>query len=257
MDYISNFQRIEKKYLLRDDQLEAFLPRMAEYMEADSYGESTICNLYLDTADDLLVRRSLEKPKYKEKMRLRSYGVPEDDGVVFLEIKKKSGGVVYKRRIALTAAQAMAYLTERQPLPRHDQISREIDYMVRRYGLYPKLYLAYDRIAYREILPGENGVRITIDHHIRSRESDIDLLLGDAGKLLLPKDISLMEIKIAGAYPLWLANALSEALIFPTSFSKYGRVYQEKIKARSTLAPRTAAQNRTVLGGLTHAFSPV
>lgn len=259
MNYISSFKRVEKKYMATGKQLEIFLPMMLEHMTADDYGETTICNIYLDTPDDLLVRRSIEKPKYKEKMRLRSYGIPKDNDPVYLEIKKKAQGVVYKRRIDMTAGQAMAYLAGDAPLGRQGQIAHEISYMHDRYGLKPKLYLAYDRVAYRELVPSPNEVRITIDRHIRSRDTDIDLRLGDAGRLLMPEDCRLLELKTAGAYPLWLCNALTAAELYPTSFSKYGQVYMRRVANSSALAPRRAAVDRTqtISGGYSHAFSPV
>lgn len=259
MMFIANFERIEKKYLATEGQLRIFQFMLKEYMEADQYGETTICNLYLDTADDLLVRRSIEKPKYKEKMRLRSYGVPEDSSPVYLEIKKKAGGVVYKRRIDMTAGEAMAYLAGGRKLEADGQIAREIEYMRGRYSLRPKLYLAYDRIAYRELIPSDHQVRVTVDHSIRSRDTDVDLRLGDAGKLLMPEGTYLLEVKTAGAYPLWLSAALTAAELYPTSFSKYGQIYQERVKNRSTLTAKSALSDRKplILGGFTNAYSPV
>ncbi len=97
------FRRYENKYLLNDRQLEALKNSLSKYMAQDAHGSYTICNIYFDTDDFLLARRSLEKPKYKEKLRLRSYGVPKGSDQVFAEIKKKYDGVVYKRRAPLRA----------------------------------------------------------------------------------------------------------------------------------------------------------
>lgn len=229
MNYISTFERVEKKYLLNTLQIQRILPAICEFMQADEYGLSTISSLYLDTPDDLLVRRSIAKPDYKEKLRLRSYGRTDDDSTVYLEIKKKVSGVVYKRRIALTATEAMAYLQNGEPPKQRGQILSEIDHMMKRYALTPKVYLAYDRTAYFEREPSPDMLRVTIDQHIRSRESDLDLRRGDAGKLLLPEGTYLMEIKTAYAIPLWLSSTLSKSRVYPISFSKYGRVYQERM----------------------------
>lgn len=259
--YIATFVRVEKKYMLTTAQYESILPTILRYMCEDQYGESKICNLYLDTVDDLLVRRSIEKPRYKEKMRLRSYGVPNDDTTVYLEIKKKYAGIVYKRRIALGAAAAMAYLRGEQALELKDQIHREVAAMVSRYGLYPKLYLAYDRVAYQELVPSGDALRITIDARIRSRESEVDLRMGDAGKLLLPGDIRIMEIKTGGAFPLWLCSELSKHKIYPVSFSKYGRIYQNRL--RENFAPvhrsvqREPNQIQALKGEICHAHVAV
>ena len=127
------FERVERKFLLTPSQYEGLMRVLPEYMQADQYGESTILSLYLDTADSLLIRRSLEKPVYKEKLRLRSYGVPGDGDNVFLEMKKKVQGVVYKRRICLPLDRAMACLAQGTVPAAGGQIGREIAYMLRRY----------------------------------------------------------------------------------------------------------------------------
>ena len=66
-----------------------------------------------------LIRASLEKPAYKEKLRLRSYGVTEPGGEVFLELKKKYKGIVYKRRITLPEDAAGEFIAGRAPLCEH------------------------------------------------------------------------------------------------------------------------------------------
>lgn len=172
------FERVERKFLLTPSQYEGLMRVLPEYMQADQYGESTILSLYLDTADSLLIRRSLEKPVYKEKLRLRSYGVPGDGDNVFLEMKKKVQGVVYKRRICLPLDRAMACLAQGTVPAAGGQIGREIAYMLRRYRLRPAVLLAYDRTAYTELEPSPNRLRITIDRDIRSRQTDLDLRLG-------------------------------------------------------------------------------
>ena len=242
MSYTATFQRVEKKYLLNERQYQRLLPVISEFMQTDSYGETAVCNLYLDTADDLLVRRSIEKPAYKEKLRLRSYSIPGEDSPVYLEIKKKVYGVVYKRRVALGAGEAMAYLLEDVPPRKPGQILCEIEAMRSRYRLLPKLYLAYDRTAYFEREPGADALRITIDRRIRSRENDMDLRLGDAGIPLLPEGTRLMEVKTARAIPLWLCGALSANQVYPASFSKYGRVYQARVAGLAAPVARPARQ---------------
>lgn len=218
------FQRTEKKYMLSRDQYTELKERISKYMTADDYGLSTICNVYYDTENFDLIRRSLDKPLYKEKLRLRSYGVPGENSVVFLEIKKKFKGVVYKRRISMSLKEAKAYL-ENGVRPREDsQILHELDYFMEQYKPVPKVYLAYDRIAYYG--NSDKNVRVTFDMNIRSRREDPDLSLGDAGKLLLPEDQYLMELKLPGAMPLWMVHIINDLKIVPCSFSKYGTVYK-------------------------------
>lgn len=221
------FERTEKKYLIRQDVLDKFLVAIAPYVEKDKYGEYTICNVYYDTASDELIRHSLEKPVYKEKMRLRSYGTPKPDDKVFLEIKKKFKGVVYKRRISLPYEEAMRYLEHGEKPTKDSQILREIDYFIRFYQPKPKLYLAYDRIAFSGI--EKKDLRITVDQRIRSRWENVKLDAGDEGELLLSDQEYLVEIKTIDAFPLWLTDILTELEMFPTSFSKYGQIYHKNL----------------------------
>lgn len=221
------FKRKEKKYLLTEKQYVAFMYRAAPYIKKDGYGEYTICNLYYDTDDYQLIRASIEKPEYKEKLRLRSYGVPGPADKVFMEIKKKYKGIVYKRRSILSLRQAEAYLDRGVRPPMENQIIKEIEYFVNFYQTKAKIYLAYDREAFvgRE----SRELRITFDRNIRSRDYELSLGAGDHGQRLLPEGACLMEIKACGAMPLGLAHILSELEIYPISFSKYGNVYKKNI----------------------------
>ena len=246
------FERVERKFLLTPAQYAGLMRTLPEYMQADQYGESTILSLYLDTEDSLLIRRSLEKPVYKEKLRLRSYGVPREMDNVFLEVKKKVRGVVYKRRICLPLAQAMECLAQGSVPAADGQIGREIAYMLRRYRLRPAVLLAYDRTAYAELEPSPNRLRITIDRDIRSRQTDLDLRLGSAGESLLAPGMRLMEIKTAHAIPLWLCAVLDQNEIRPTSFSKYGRVYEAHMRAGQARAMRPDAVKEGVCDAVCH-----
>lgn len=233
------FQRYEKKYLLTEEQCAALKAAIPAYMNADQYGLHTICNVYYDTDRDDLIRASIEKPVYKEKFRLRSYGIPGGEDIVFLEMKKKYKGVVYKRRVAAPYDRAMEYLShiicrdggedipeDRDRLtdsPVGKQILNEISFMIRRYHLHPRIYIAYDRIAY---YGKENpDIRLTIDSDMRFREENLNLAAGDAGTPILPETKYLMEIKIPDAMPLWLTEILTREQIYPVSFSKYGTYY--------------------------------
>lgn len=226
-----SFQRHEKKYLLDLTQLAHIEAGLAQHMRADEYGRYTICNIYYDTADFRLIRASLEKPIYKEKLRMRSYGVPGDCDQVFVELKKKYSGVVYKRRTVMDAAGAVSYLN-RGVLPRQeDQICHEIDWFMGCYRPGPRVYIAYDRRAFAGLEDPE--LRITFDTGIRWRDTELDLRAGDYGRPLLPPDLTLMEVKIPGTTPVWLAHLLSCAGVFPTSFSKYGTCYTRELIPRA------------------------
>ena len=228
-----NFRRTEKKYLLTPEQYRALRRELAPYMEEDEYGLSRILSLYYDTEDYQLIRRSLEKPRYKEKLRLRSYGVPGNRDRVFLEIKKKVEGVVYKRRVTLTAAEAMDYLAGGEKPEGKGQIMEEIDWMVRRYQPKPAAVSSTDRLA----LFGKEdpALRITFDFNPRGRTDQLDLRLGDRGESLLPDGEVLMELKVSAAAPLWLAEILSRMRLYPRSFSKYGTCYRRDLISRYPL----------------------
>lgn len=227
MDYQNVFKRYEAKYLVSKEQQALIKNRMTEYMDGDAYGKSTICNIYLDTPDYLLVRRSIEKPVYKEKMRLRSYGIASPDSTVFLELKKKYKGVVYKRRIHLRENEAMEYLAGTGVID-DSQIAREMDYFLGQYkGIGPAVVISYEREAFYE--KGNRDFRLTFDENILWRDYDLSLCRGIYGEPLLEKGQVLMEVKTSMAMPLWLTGLLSEEGIFRTSFSKYGSAYKDII----------------------------
>ena len=224
---INVFRRVEKKYLITEEQYRQLIEMSKEYLEVDTFEYSTICNIYFDTDDYLLVNRSIEKPIYKEKIRLRSYGIPKKNSKVFLEIKKKYKGIVGKRRISVPLKEIYKYL-DTGIYPNCDkQIMDEIDYCFKLYNLKPKVFLAYDRHSYKGI---ENpDFRLTFDKNIRSRTCDLYLEDGDSGNLLLEGGEYIMEVKTLGAFPLWFSHILSNLKIYPISFSKYGNVYKKQI----------------------------
>jgi len=222
------FERTEKKYLLNNLQYEKLIEILRPYVKDDEYGKYTICNIYFDTDDYSLIRRSLDKPVYKEKLRLRSYGTVKSGDTVFLEIKKKYNGVVYKRRISLELEEAEAYLNGMARPTVDCQIAKEIDYFIKHYSPVPKMFIAYDRQAFVGI--DDENLRITFDTGIRSREEMLTLRMDSFTTPLFEDGTVLMELKTGSAMPLWLAHALTELKIFPTSFSKYGNIYKQKIE---------------------------
>ncbi len=225
--YQDVFERIEKKYLLSPEQYAALQRTLADHMKTDVYGLHTISNLYYDTEDYALIRESLEKPVYKEKLRMRCYGGVTVSSPVFVEIKKKFQGVVYKRRVSMKLGEAEVFLSGGMMRAPKEQIHREIAYFLQAHPVSPKVYLAYDRIAMFD--PLGSALRVTFDRDIRFRTDHLSLTEDSAGTPILPGGDVLMEVKISGAMPVWLSKALSELSIFPVSFSKYGRCYQEYI----------------------------
>lgn len=226
MLYQTTFKRYELKYLLGTQDKAAILQAMAPYMALDKFGRSTIHNIYYDAATYRLIRHSIEKPAYKEKLRLRSYCQAQADTPVFVELKKKYGGVVYKRRLDLPERQAAECLCGSAPLPVHSQIAREIDYFRSYYqDLRPAVFLSYEREAYYAL--DGSDFRVTFDENIFYRQEELSLDAGAWGKALLSPGRTLMEIKTSGGIPLWMSHTLSALHIYKGSFSKCGSAYQD------------------------------
>ncbi len=221
--YGNIFRRIEEKYIITKEQYEELLKRINNNIEKDQYFESTICNIYFDTISNELIIRSIDKPVYKMKIRLRSYGIPKKKDDVFLEMKLKHKDIVGKRRVKLKLSEFYNYLNK-GTYDTNNQIMRELDYFFKYYHLKPAYYLAYDRKSYRG--KEEEELRITFDSNLRSRKEDLKLELGDAGKKYFKEDKYIMEIKTLNAMPLWLVRTLSDLKIYPISFSKIGSIYR-------------------------------
>lgn len=227
------FKRYEVKYILTRRQRELLLQAMAGHLALDQYDRHTIRNIYFDTDTFRLVRDSIEKPFYKEKLRVRSYRRASEDSPVFVELKKKYDGVVYKRRLSLPHRAAMDALESGAPLPEDSQIAREIEAFRAFYGptLMPAMLLTYEREAYYPV--DGSDLRLTLDENIRWRMDDIDLSASAMGRLILPSDSVLMELKSPGGYPRWIVDFLSNNNIRKTSFSKYGTAYLQMLTEKN------------------------
>lgn len=223
------FKRYEKKYLLNPEQYNAIKAEVDKFFSPDEYGETKICNLYYDTPSFLTIRRSIEKPIFKEKVRLRTYGVPDDSTTAFIEVKRKFKSVVYKRRIHMPYVKAIDYLNKIYPDEEDTQISKEIKYIINFYGnLEPKFYLSYDRSAY--FYKETSDIRITFDKNITWRTNDLDLRSGSYGASILPEGYTLMEIKVPNTVPLWLSQLMSRLGVKSNSFSKVGNAYKSTLR---------------------------
>ena len=238
MGYQAVFKRYEIKYVVTAEQKERILKAMEPYMELDRYGMSTVRNLYFDTDDFVLARHSIAKPDFKEKLRVRSYSKADADSTVFVELKRKFDGVVYKRRIGLPEADAMRWMSGAEDRTiiaelkkESPQVAAEISYFAGMYsGLKPVIYLSYDREAYRmkknpTVSGSGSDFRVTFDSNIFCREEDLSLRSDAYGTPILEEGKYLMELKCPGAIPLWMTKILSDERIYKTSFSKYGTAY--------------------------------
>ncbi|MBP3210829.1 MAG: polyphosphate polymerase domain-containing protein [Oscillospiraceae bacterium] len=224
---IEVMSRYEIKYILSPGQTEMMKISLEGHMLPDAFGKTSIASVYYDTPDYRLIRACIEKPAFKEKMRLRSYGLATDSSPVFLELKRKADGIVYKRRIRSTIPAVRQFVEENEDLEETGQIEREINYFKHFYeDLQPACLIIYDRTAYFE----EDGdLRLTIDENPRYRFDDISLTHNMEGDLLLPYGSAILEVKAQNSIPLWLTHILSEHQIYQGSFSKYGSAYLKEI----------------------------
>lgn len=222
------FKRYEMKYMMTTQQKRKVLEAMFPYMKLDNYGHTTIRNVYFDTDNYRLVRRSIEKPVYKEKLRIRSYDQAKPQDKVFIELKKKYDDVVYKRREVLTQIETLEWLVRRTPFPKATQIGSEIDYFFKFYQtLKPKVFLSYEREAFYSL--DGSDFRVTFDENILARQEELSLSRDVWGERLIGEDQVLMEIKTSGGIPLWMTKVLTQERIYKTSFSKYGTAYEKMI----------------------------
>ncbi|SHH35829.1 VTC domain-containing protein [Clostridium collagenovorans DSM 3089] len=229
---IKSFKRYEKKFILSKEQYNILLPILLNYMNFDSHcnldNDYNIYNIYYDTKNNDVIRHSLSKPYYKEKLRLRSYKSPaKHNDKVFLELKKKINGVVNKRRVILTLEETYKFLeSEERPSNTdyvNNQVLNEISYYLKQNEVYPRVYISYSRKAF--FAKNDKNFRMTFDTNIIARRDCLSLQEGAFGYPILKEGFYLMEVKILGAIPLWFTNILSELAIYSTHYSKYGNEF--------------------------------
>ena len=222
------FRRVEKKFILNKSQYIKLKKMIADYMQEDKYGKSTICNIYFDTNQYDLIRHSITKPYYKDKIRLRSYNVPNKDSKVYLEIKRKCDEVVGKRRIEMKLNSFYEYVLNNKPFATSNaQIENELYYYFNFYNLKPAMYVSYEREAFYQ--KDNMDFRATFDSNIIARDYDLQLEKGSYGELILPRDQYIMELKTLGATPLWMVKILNDLNIKRVVYSKYGTAYTNLI----------------------------
>ena len=245
----NTFERIEKKFWMNEQQCKQMESVLLEHMEVDQYGRTTIHNVYCDTDDYYLTRKSIEGPYFKEKLRIRSYSGFDDDAIVFVEIKRKLNGIGYKRRLEIPLSQLDDLMSGRKINTENTQIEKELNEFVNRYHPNPKVYLTYERVAMFE--KGQNGhtdhmahmedqgLRITLDRNIRYRifTERADLTRATS-PVMDDESMVLMEVKAPGCMPEWLISEMSRLKIYHTSFSKIGTCYTKFIAPRLEFSAR-------------------
>ena len=224
---ITVMKRYELKYLLTAEQTNFLRERLKGHMEVDQYGKTSIASLYYDTPTYQLIRTSVEKPEFKEKIRLRSYGIATEESPVFLELKRKAYGIVYKRRVQTTIPLVHKFFSGEGDICAPGQINKEITVFRDYYKtLVPACLIIYDRIAYFE---PDGDLRLTIDENPRYRTDDLTLTRSMDGISLLGEGCTILEVKVQEAVPLWLCDILSAGGIRKGSFSKYGEAYRQQL----------------------------
>lgn len=218
-----SFKRHEIKYLITINQYINLMDYLSDKVEKDVVYKSTIYNVYYDTDNFELIKKSIEKPIYKEKLRIRSYDKPTLDSSVYVELKKKYDHIVYKKREKI----AYKYILNNSFLEGAEtQIDKEIKYFNDFYGgLTPKMFLSYEREAY--YFKTDKQIRITFDTNIKYRTENVNLLPSISDIKLLPNNFVLMELKVPFSIPYDLTKYLSSEKIFKTPFSKYGTAYKQ------------------------------
>jgi len=236
----SIFKRYEKKYLITTEQGGALGDICSRYMKPDKYGEYLVQNVYYDTENWDVIRFSVERPFFKEKLRLRCYDVSREDGELFLELKKKYKGVVYKRRLAIPVKSLSGGTVRDIVSGSSSQISREIDFYMKANAVRERIYISYMRTAFTGIK--HDGLRITFDTDLAFRLDCLDFSYPGRGHSILPNGNMLMEIKTLGGIPLWMTAALCENKIYPSSFSKYGACYTDHVLRQGETEPARMEQ---------------
>lgn len=233
-DPIVVMKRYELKYILTAEQTAYLVEHLNGHMKADAYGLTSIASLYYDTPDYRLIRTSIDKPEFKEKIRLRSYGLATADSPVYLELKRKAYGIVYKRRVQSTIPMVEKFFSGEGDICAGGQINREITYFRDFYReLVPACLIIYDRVAYYE----PNGdLRLTLDHNPRYRTDALRLDRSMDGTPLLSPGQTILELKVQQAVPLWLTDILSAAAIKKGSISKYGEAYRRQLLSAQRIA---------------------
>ena len=220
------FRRVEKKYIITNEQFTRICKFLNKYMDADQYGKSTICNIYFDSPNYDLISHSITKPYFKEKIRLRSYNTPKKESKVYLEIKRKADVIVGKRRIAMNLKDFEKYIQNPELMENENvQIKKELDYYFRLYSLEPKMYISYEREAFYE--KNNRDFRITFDRNIKARDYNLELDSGSYGENILSPELVVMEIKTLNVIPIWFIKVLNGCNIQPCGFSKYGEAYTQ------------------------------
>lgn len=235
------FNRYELKYIVNKALYKELLQALQGHVFMDKHGDQDgyymVMNLYYDTADHLFFNETVNRQQFRQKLRLRGYNHINRDSNVFLEIKKKYRGVVYKRRTLLKLPEAYAFLADtlsKKDYSLYDasntQILGEVDFLKQFYQLEPKVIVSYDRQAFQGI--HEEDLRVTFDRNLLKRETDLRIESRSDGELFMDPSLYVLEVKVNDRIPLWLSHILNDFQCWRQGYSKYTSSYNSDLHLR-------------------------
>lgn len=183
-----------------------------------------VCSLYLDTLDLMGYTERLAEARIRNRVRVRTYGLPGDVAPVFLEAKRKLHRNVVKHRIRVGDTQAWAQGDEIRPWRKavHDHgdprgfARRWLD-AVEHVDMRAVCHVTYVRETWVQ-----GRCRLTIDHDLRAQAwPDPRMLQAHAGTPLLPPGWIVLELKFNGAEPVWMRQLVMKLRLMSEPVSKF------------------------------------
>lgn len=226
------FKRYELKYWLTREEhaalREAIMPRMAYDTYGDPEGKYNIVSLYFESDDKKIYYETINRLRFRQKLRLRVYDQANLLSPSFIEIKQKFTNVVNKRRTLIPLGEAYDVLSkpyDEQLIETVDasnrQILREALHFRDLYNLKPATVVSYDRQAFSGIEQGEEDLRVTFDYNLMCRDDDLAIENGPEGIHFTDYDFVILEVKVSNSVPFWLSRILSEFEFYRQGFSKF------------------------------------
>ena len=230
--FIENFSRYEFKFPVKYDDMDRMLDDLAPYVGQDEHtdenGYYTISSIYLDNDTWQCFYETINRDKYRQKVRLRVYGSVDNNSICFFELKAKFKGLVGKRRVKMRLGDAMTFIKECNA--GHDpdintfecsnrQILKELKHIILTKSLKPTVVVSYERLAL--FSKDDPDLRITFDVNIRTRDTELDLTKGTGGDYVTSEDTAILEVKTSKNIPYWLVGILKKYNYKDQTFSKY------------------------------------
>ena len=225
------FERLELKYLVDEAQAARIRADLEGLCDADREGGASygLMSLYLDSPALAFHRAKLENAHDRFKLRVRAY---EGGGPVFLEVKRKTGDVIRKKRVAVDADgwedAAAGYGAPLGGGARSQAILDEFSRLQALTGAVPRLLVHYLREAWASNV--DRYARVTFDRAIRVQDVSSFTLEGEPdawhpvdGPSLGVGTTSpvILELKCESRLPSWMVALVRRHELVHTAFSKY------------------------------------